>query len=116
MTVLCAAILSGCGTSKSLEPTNGVLHAVVTVRDSLIVTGPILSEDASSITIVAYGVTHTYEKAAVQDIQRVLGPDNARMQQEMLVNSKKTASNTGVIMMICLIGIALATWVTAVYY
>ena len=97
--MVCLSILSfvGCGTTNSLERKYAVPHAIITVSDSLQVTGAIVYENDSTISIVAFGAPITYEKLKVKKIDRKLLPNPDKIQKDILLNTESTATNTGLV-------------------
>ena len=107
--VALALLTVGCGSTRALNQT--VPGALIVVNDSITARGPILAETDATITIAAHGVSQTYTKATVRDIQRTPVPDAAAIQDEAARNSARAASNSGILLVLpaiaLLIGIVL---------
>ena len=111
--VLVVTTLYGCGTTSSLESENLVPHAVITLSESLSVTGRILHEDDESITVAVDGVSQRYDKTEIKLMDRVMLPDERLMLQEIVGNTSTAASNTATIAAITVTGLIIGILVAA---
>jgi hypothetical protein len=96
--ILFALALSSCGSLQSMQPQNGVPGATIVVHDSLTVTGQILDETETTITIAAGGAAYTYDKGRVREVQRVLVPDMLSLQVEGARKAASAASSGGTLL------------------
>ena len=70
--------------------------------------GPVLSENDSTITIAAYGVAQTFEKATLKSIERDTVSDPTMVQQETLDHSAQAAGSATAILVIYVISLLAA--------
>ena len=98
-------LLSSCGTANSLETTNYVPYAEVTVNDSLIVTGRLIDESDSTVTMSVEGSKVLYNLDNITQYERVMRPDPLLLQQDIVRNTKSTAGSTGFFVILTVISI-----------
>lgn len=86
-------VLNSCGTTKSLNFNNqNVVYAKININDSLIVMGPVIDENDTSIEVVIYGVSKKYEKANVKLISKLKLADDKLMQEDIVKNTARTTN------------------------
>ena len=105
--------LLGCGTTSSLENNNLVPYAKVDVSDSLTVTGRLLNDTDSSLTVAVNGVSIEYHKSYIKGYEKIMLPDESLMSENIVRNTSKTASNLAyfvILSIVSLIGVLISIW------
>ena len=105
---LLPSLLIGCGTTTSLEKENTVPYVIVNVSDTLKVTGRLLEENNSDITVAVDGVSKKYSKSEIKNYEIVMLPEERLMMEDIVKNTSKTASNTGFFVFVSIISIIAA--------
>ena len=103
--------LLGCGTTSSLENNNLVPYAKVDVSDSLTVTGRLLNDTDSSLTVAVNGVSIEYHKSYIKGYEKIMLPDESLMSENIVRNTSKTASNLAyfvILSIVSLIGVLIS--------
>ena len=88
-------LLISCGTTKSLDEVNYVQYAVVTVNDDLTVTGMLVNQTDSTISVAVDGANITYDFDLIAGYEVEMRPSSHKMQKDIVKNTNATASNTG---------------------
>ncbi|MBN2572114.1 MAG: hypothetical protein JXA68_08300 [Ignavibacteriales bacterium] len=94
-----------------MQKKNFVQHAIVTVSDSLKVTGKLLDENDSILSIAIDGVLKDYLKSEIKSYEIVMMPDERLMMEDINDNSRRTAIHTGFFFLTAIIGIVIGVLV-----
>ena len=78
------------------------------MNDSLAVTGPIVREDSTEITISCFNSLVTYKKSEIQQLDKITLPDRDLMQKDIVENTSSTANILGFELVAALIAVVVA--------
>lgn len=107
--------ISGCGTMTSIESTDSyVQYATVTVSPSIEVSGRLINVNEAIVAIVVDGAFIKYQRDSIIDYQVYMAPNPDLMQQDVVLNSKTTASNTGFFVVMTVISIVATLLLTGI--
>lgn len=106
--VLLSLLLYSCGTTQSLNETNYVPYALVTVTSSLTVQGLLINETDSTVSISVAGANVTYDLDEIIRYEKVMKPDQIQMQQDIVNNTNAAAGNTAFFVVLTVISIVAA--------
>ncbi len=85
--------LGGCGSTASLDRENFVPFAIINVSHTLKVTGRLLEENETSLTVAVDGASQKYSKSEIIGFMIVKLPNNSLMMEDIVRNSSRAASN-----------------------
>lgn len=105
-------LLVGCGSTKSLKRENLIKYAVISVNDTITVSGVLLDETEVDISLIVDGTKVTYEKSKI--VKRKIGemPRADLMQADIV---KNTATTSKILSFFVTAGIAIALIAPFVY-
>lgn len=107
-TLFVVTILASCAASRSLTYDYAVQHAVITVSDSLTISGLVVRNDIDAIAIAVAGTTQVYPKRDIKRYELVMVPSENSMTQDIVRNTSSTSSGVGVLVGISLASIAVS--------
>ena len=85
--ILLTVALVGCGTTSSLETKNAIPYARIKIADTLEITGRLLQETNSKLTIAVDGVSQEYLKSEIKSFEIVMQPYEKLMMDDIVRNS-----------------------------
>jgi len=104
-------LLYGCFSNASLQKKNLVPHAIVSVTDSLKVSGKLLDDKDTLILIAVDGVLKDYLKSEIKSYEIVMLPDQRLMMEDINDNTRRTALHTGLFYLLAIMGVAIGVLV-----